>query len=79
MDTKCVLNRATNDSPTEENACELDDSTPTIKATKIQCPAIKDGDRLCGVDISLSFYAFQMVSFNNQDSLNMEEHVQHVL
>lgn len=79
MDTKCVLNRDTNDSPTEENACELDDSTLTIKATKIQCPAIKDGDRLCGVDVSLSFYAFQMASFNNQDSLNMEEHVQHVL
>ncbi|CAO3672842.1 unnamed protein product [Rhizopus stolonifer] len=64
---------------TEENACELDDSTSTIKVTKIQCPAIKDRYRLCGMDVSLSFYAFQMVFFNNQDSLNMEEHVQHVL
>ncbi|KAG1048492.1 hypothetical protein G6F43_009120 [Rhizopus delemar] len=78
-DEDALRQEATNDSPTEENACELEDSTPTTKAAKIQCPSIKDRYHLCGVDVSLSFYAFQMVSFNNQDSLNMEEHVQHVL
>lgn len=78
MDTKCVLNRATNDASTEEDACELDDSTTRMK-TKIQCPAVKDRYRLCDVDISLSFYAFQTVALSNQDELNKEEHVQSML
>lgn len=47
--------------------------------SQIQCPVVKDRWLLCDMDISLSLYAFQMVALNNQDELNMEEHVQHML
>ncbi|KAG0743780.1 hypothetical protein G6F62_006157 [Rhizopus arrhizus] len=45
----------------------------------ILCPTVQGQYHLGDTDVSLSFYAFQMVVMNSQNDLNMEEHVEHIL
>ncbi|KAI7853799.1 hypothetical protein BDC45DRAFT_536098 [Circinella umbellata] len=45
----------------------------------IKIPSIKDRYRVGKTDVSLQFYAFQLVSKNNYKELLMETHVQQIL
>lgn len=68
-------------SDSDSVAAEQTTETETKKLALpiIQCPTIETRYRIDDADISLLFYAFQMVVQNNVMELNIEENVQHIM
>ncbi|KAI7850678.1 hypothetical protein BDC45DRAFT_517530 [Circinella umbellata] len=62
-----------------DDGWDSDDCTTNAETFRIKIPSTKDRCMVGEVDMSLSFFAFQLVCQNNFKELNLESNVHHIL